>query len=84
MSPPLLPTELWGRRILPQVSKELTLWGRDPDASGGVVVTWVVAGPDGAAARLGVRRTTLINKMKRLGIERPVPADQDGRRHGPG
>ena len=32
---------------------------------------WVVAGPEGAAARLGVRRTTLINKMKRLGIERP-------------
>ena len=38
---------------------------------------WVVAGPDGAAARLGVRRTTLINKMKRLGIERPSRASRN-------
>jgi formate hydrogenlyase transcriptional activator len=28
----------------------------------------VVGGPNGAAARLGVRRTTLISKMRRLGI----------------
>jgi formate hydrogenlyase transcriptional activator len=28
----------------------------------------VVGGPNGAAARLGVRRTTLISKMMRLGI----------------
>jgi len=32
---------------------------------------WVIGGPDGAAARLGVRRTTLLYKMKRLGIFRP-------------
>jgi formate hydrogenlyase transcriptional activator len=30
----------------------------------------VVGGPNGAAARLGVLRTTLISKMKRLGINR--------------
>jgi formate hydrogenlyase transcriptional activator len=30
----------------------------------------VVGGPNGAAARLGVLRTTLIAKMKRLGIDR--------------
>ena len=35
-------------------------------------VGWVVGGPGGAAARLGLNRTTLINMMKRLGIERPV------------
>jgi transcriptional regulator with GAF, ATPase, and Fis domain len=35
-------------------------------------VGWVVGGPDGAAARLGLSRTTLINMMKRLGIERPL------------
>jgi formate hydrogenlyase transcriptional activator len=29
-----------------------------------------VAGPDGAAARLGLRRTTLQSRMKKLGIER--------------
>jgi transcriptional regulator with GAF, ATPase, and Fis domain len=35
-------------------------------------VGWVVGGSEGAAARLGLNRTTLINMMKRLGIERPV------------
>jgi len=28
-----------------------------------------VAGPDGAAARMDIKRTTLISRMKRLGIE---------------
>jgi transcriptional regulator with GAF, ATPase, and Fis domain len=37
-------------------------------------VGWVVGGPGGAAARLGLSRTTLINMMKRLGIERPTRA----------
>jgi formate hydrogenlyase transcriptional activator len=31
----------------------------------------VVAGPNGAAARLGVKRTTLQSKMRKLGIRRP-------------
>ncbi len=31
---------------------------------------WVVGGPKGAAARLGLQRTTLISKMQRLGISR--------------
>ena len=31
----------------------------------------VIAGPAGAAARLGLRRTTLQSKMRRLGIRRP-------------
>jgi formate hydrogenlyase transcriptional activator len=29
---------------------------------------WVVGGPDGAAAKLGLKRTTLVTKMRRLGI----------------
>ena len=33
---------------------------------------WVIAGSDGAAARLGLKRTTLYQKMKKLGISRPV------------
>jgi transcriptional regulator with GAF, ATPase, and Fis domain len=33
---------------------------------------WVVGGPRGAAASLGLKRTTLITKMKKLGISRPV------------
>jgi transcriptional regulator with GAF, ATPase, and Fis domain len=32
---------------------------------------WVIGGPDGAATRLGVKRTTLIYKMQRHGIFRP-------------
>ena len=40
-------------------------------------VGWVVGGPGGAAARLGLNRTTLINMMKRLGIERPAPRRND-------
>jgi formate hydrogenlyase transcriptional activator len=33
---------------------------------------WIVGGPEGAAARLGLKRTTLIAKMKKLGISRPA------------
>jgi formate hydrogenlyase transcriptional activator len=37
---------------------------------------WVLGGPNGAATKLGLKRTTLIHRMKRLGIERPLrPAD---------
>jgi formate hydrogenlyase transcriptional activator len=32
---------------------------------------WVIGGAKGAAARLGMKRTTLQSKMHRLGIERP-------------
>jgi formate hydrogenlyase transcriptional activator len=32
---------------------------------------WVVGGPSGAAVRLGVKRTTLLYKMRRSGIFRP-------------
>ena len=31
---------------------------------------WVVGGPHGAAARLGLNRTTLISRMRKLGISR--------------
>jgi len=33
---------------------------------------WIVGGPRGAAAKLGLKRTTLLAKMKRLGIFRPI------------
>ena len=32
---------------------------------------WVIGGPDGAATRLGLPRTSLISKMRKLGISRP-------------
>ena len=33
---------------------------------------WIVGGPRGAAAKLGLKRTTLLAKMRRLGILRPI------------
>jgi formate hydrogenlyase transcriptional activator len=45
---------------------------------------WIVGGRDGAAARLGVPRTTLISRMQKLGISsRPGGFPLDGVRNGP-
>lgn len=33
---------------------------------------WRISGPDGAAAILGIKPTTLASRMKKMGIERPV------------
>jgi formate hydrogenlyase transcriptional activator len=38
---------------------------------------WILGGPRGAAARLGLKRTTLFYKMKRLGITPPTDHLQD-------
>jgi formate hydrogenlyase transcriptional activator len=38
---------------------------------------WKLGGPRGAAARLGLKRTTLLYKMKRLGIAPPGDHSQD-------
>ncbi len=35
---------------------------------------WVVAGPNGAAARLGIKRSTLYFRMRKLGISRISPS----------
>jgi formate hydrogenlyase transcriptional activator len=34
---------------------------------------WVIGGTQGAAARLGLKRTSLVSTMRRLGIVRPKP-----------
>jgi transcriptional regulator with GAF, ATPase, and Fis domain len=39
------------------------------------VAGWVIGGSGGAAARLGLKRTTLIAKMKKFGISRPMHSD---------
>ena len=39
---------------------------------------WVVGGLRGAAAKLGLKRTTLLAKMRRLGISRPISGDGTG------
>ena len=45
---------------------EVSLILQTLQAAGGII-----GGPEGAAAKLGVKRTTLLSKMKRLGISRP-------------
>jgi DNA-binding NtrC family response regulator len=45
---------------------------------------WVIGGPHGAASKLGLKRTTLISKMERLGISRPAQSSKRPRnRTGP-
>ncbi len=39
---------------------------------------WVLGGPNGAAARLGINRSTLQFRMKKLGIVRPGREDDTG------
>jgi formate hydrogenlyase transcriptional activator len=36
---------------------------------------WILSGPRGAATRLGLNRSTLQFRMKRLGIERPAAGE---------
>jgi len=39
-------------------------------------VRWIVGGPSGAAAKLGLKRTTLLAKMRRMGISRPIHQEE--------
>ena len=32
---------------------------------------WIIGGPTGAAAKLGMKRTTLQSRIRKLGITRP-------------
>lgn len=44
---------------------------------------WVVGGRSGAAERLGMKRTTLLYKMRKLRISRPVSPEQEAAVGGP-
>jgi formate hydrogenlyase transcriptional activator len=54
------------------------------DSDGALIVEtldqagWVVGGPRGAAAKLGLKRTTLLAKMRRMGISRPIDHEGTG------
>jgi transcriptional regulator with GAF, ATPase, and Fis domain len=37
---------------------------------------WIVGGPRGAATKLGLKRTTLLAKMRRLGISRAIHQEE--------
>jgi formate hydrogenlyase transcriptional activator len=66
-------TPVWPRRAIGFISSSGTL--RDYTRS--LILRtledtgWVIGGPNGAAVRLGLPRTTLISKMKKFGISRP-------------
>ena len=45
------------------------------------VADWVLGGPHGAAIRLGLKRTTLLYKMRRLGIDRPPEERPSSKEH---
>jgi formate hydrogenlyase transcriptional activator len=45
------------------------------------IADWVLGGPHGAAMRLGVKRTTLLYKMRRLGIDRPPEERSSPKEH---
>jgi formate hydrogenlyase transcriptional activator len=38
---------------------------------------WVIGGPKGAAALLGLKRTTLLSKMKKLAVTRPIQLTEE-------
>ena len=75
-SPPPLMVSIEAPKTLKDSERALILQTLDD-------VGWVVGGRDGAAARLGLKRTTLIHRMKKLGIERTLwrarePGNQGG------
>jgi formate hydrogenlyase transcriptional activator len=61
---PAAPPALTARPTLKENERELIR--RTLDECG-----WVVGGPNGAAARLGLKRTTLLSRMKKLRLVRP-------------
>jgi formate hydrogenlyase transcriptional activator len=71
---PLSETRFRGMAVTPDATtlkgSERALILRTLEAS-----DWVLGGPKGAAARLGLKRTTLICKMQKMGISRPSLQD---------
>jgi hypothetical protein len=41
---------------------------------------WIMGGPHGAAARLGIKRTTLQSLVKRIGLAVPRSIERSGSR----
>jgi len=76
----VLPNPLFQRRTGPPQAYQLSMTSEDSDR-GLIVETleqvgWVVGGLRGAAAKLGLKRTTLLAKMRRLRISRPIHQEE--------
>jgi formate hydrogenlyase transcriptional activator len=52
--------------------RSLVTTDRDQILEALTAANWVLGGPGGAAERLGLKRTTLLYRMRRLGITRPA------------
>jgi formate hydrogenlyase transcriptional activator len=61
-----------GARTL--LDSAITLWEADRDHILKALkeTNWLIGGRGGPAARLGLKRTTLIGKMHKLGLSRPI------------
>jgi formate hydrogenlyase transcriptional activator len=69
---PVLQIPLTELRGAPESGTPITLQEAERDHIRRVLEksNWVIGGPNGAASRLGMKRTTLQSKMKKLGISR--------------
>jgi formate hydrogenlyase transcriptional activator len=71
----VLPNPL--EQLRPEVATLLSRSGALKDVNRALILQaleaagWMIGGPEGAASRLGLKRTTLAYKMKKLGICRP-------------
>jgi formate hydrogenlyase transcriptional activator len=72
--PPLEDLKHWSKRSSPETSRTLAEAERQHILEALDESNWVVGGRSGAAARLGLPRTTLVYKMRRLGITRGLGA----------
>jgi len=62
------PLEAWPEIVNPTLEEKI----RGEIIAACESAKWRLSGPEGAAARLGLKRTTLFHKMKRFGITRPA------------
>ncbi len=67
-----LPAKEYGKLAMPRCSLTLKEIERDLILRTLEDHRWMVGGSDGAAAKLGLKRTTLIAKMQKFGISRPM------------
>ena len=76
----VLPNPLSPARTKPNISLPVRTTLRDSERTlileALAISGWVIGGPTGAAARLGLKRTTLIGRMKKNGISRS-PEEHD-------
>ncbi len=64
----------WSEKLTPDKPKTLAQAQSDHILRCLKAANWVVGGPNGAASRLGIKRTTLIGKMRKLGLVRSMEA----------